>query len=334
MPIVREAKLAENIFDLKKVEQKPTRDGYGLGLVELGEKDERVVVLCADLTESTRSEAFAKKFPERFIEIGVAEQNMATVASGLANYGKIPFITSYAMFSPGRNWEQIRTTICYNNVPVKIIGSHAGVSVGPDGATHQAIEDIAIMRAIPNITIINPCDAEEARKATVASLEINGPVYIRLHREKTSMITTKDSPFQIGRAEILYGVEEGKVDAAIIACGPLVHSSILAAHELEQKGLKICVINNHTIKKMDEKTIVKAAEDAGAILTVEEHQIEGGMGSRVAEILAKTCPVPMEFIGVDNRFGESGNPSELTEKMGMGVENIKAKILKLIERQG
>ncbi len=343
MPINKKLKLVENVLDLKTIEQKPTRDGYGVGLIEAGEKDPRVVTLCADLTESTRTEAFAKKFPERFIEMGVAEQNMSTVASGLANYGKIPFMTSYAMFSPGRNWEQIRTTICYNNMPVKIVGSHSGVSVGPDGATHQAIEDIAIMRVIPNMTVVYPCDAEEARKATVASLEINGPVYLRFAREKTPLFTTKNSPFEIGRAEIVWdsltevrlpSVADGsrtskKLDIAIIACGPLVHNAILAAAELEKEGLKIRVINNHTIKPMDGKTIIDAAKDAGAIVTVEEHQVAGGMGSAVAEILAKNFPVPIQFVGVDNRFGESGKPAELIEKFGMGVESIK-KAVKLV----
>lgn len=345
MPINLNQKLVENVLDLTSFEQKPTRDGFGAGLLEAAEKDQRVVGLCADLTESTRMEAFAKKYPERFIEMGVAEQNLATVASGLANYGKIPFITSYAMFSPGRNWEQIRTTICYNNVPVKIIGSHAGVSVGPDGATHQAIEDIALMRPIPNMTVVAPCDMHEARKATVAALGINGPFYARFAREKTPVFTTAETPFEIGRAEILFDpnleaklpsrslASKFKLDVAIIACGPLVHNALLAAAELEKDGLKIRVINNHTIKPMDEETIVQAAKDAGAIVTVEEHQVHGGMGSRVAEILSQNCPVPIEFIGVQNRFGESGTPSELIEVFGMGVSHIKEVAKKVISRK-
>jgi len=345
VPINPNLKLAENILDLSKVEQAPTRKGYGEGLLEAGEKNEQVVGLCADLTESTQMHLFAKKFPERFIEIGVAEQNLATVASGLAAVGKIPFITSYAMFSPGRNWEQIRTTICYNNMPVKIIGSHSGVSVGPDGATHQAIEDIAITRAIPNITIIAPCDMHEGKKAAMAAVSIDGPVYIRYTREKTPVFTTPETPFETGKAQILFGASSDEVgfpkgsptsrmlDVAIIACGPLVHNALLAAADLEKEGLKIRVINNHTIKPMDEETIIQAAKDAGAVVTVEEHQVQGGMGSRVAEILAQNYPVPMEFIGVQNRFGESGNPNELIEHFGMGVSHIIAAVKKVISRK-
>ena len=298
MPVNPNLKLANNILDLKTIEQAPTRKGYGEGLLEAGEKNEKVVALCADLTESTQMHLFAKKFPARFIEMGVAEQNMATVASGFANYGKIPFISSYAMFSPGRNWEQIRTTICYNNVPVKIAGSHAGISVGPDGATHQAIEDIAIMRPIPNMTVINPCDMNEAKKATLAAVGIDGPVYLRFHREKTPVLTTAETPFQIGRAEVVWCPEKGSPssddsgrlslpDVAIIACGPLVHNAILAAAELEKEGIKVRVINNHTIKPMDEATIIQAAKDAGTIVTVEEHQVQCGMGSALADIPPK-----------------------------------------------
>ncbi|QQG42429.1 MAG: transketolase family protein [Candidatus Giovannonibacteria bacterium] len=332
MPINPKVKLVLNILEFKTIEQAPTRKGYGEGLLAAGEANEKVVALCADLTESTQMHLFAKKFPQRFIEMGVAEQNMATVAAGLANYGKIPFISSYAMFSPGRNWEQIRTTICYNDVPVKIAGSHAGVSVGPDGATHQAIEDIALMRPIPNMTVINPCDVHEARKATMAAVDINGPVYLRFAREKTPVFTTIESPFEVGRAEVLFGSSE-KLDVSIVACGPLVYNAILAAADLEKEGLKIRVINNHTIKPMDEKTIIQAARDAGAVVTVEEHQVQGGMGSAVAEVLAKNCPVPMEFIGVQNRFGESGAPNELVEAFGMGVSHIKEAVKRVLKRK-
>ena len=333
MPINPKAKLATDVLDLKTIEQAPTRKGYGEGLLAAGEKDERIVALCADLTESTQMHLFAKKFPERFIEIGVAEQNLAAVASGLANYGKIPFISSYAMFSPGRNWEQIRTTICYNNVPVKIAGSHAGVSVGPDGATHQAIEDIAITRPIPNMTVINPCDTHEAKKATIAAVDIAGPVYLRFHREKTPVLTTPGTPFQVGRAEILWESFGKKLDVALIASGPLLYNTILAASEMEKEGMNVIVINNHTIKPMDEKTIIEAAKNAGAVVTVEEHQIQGGMGSAVAEVLAKNFPVPIEFVGVANRYGESGSPDELLEHFGMGVSDIKKAALKVIKRK-
>ncbi|OGZ29825.1 MAG: transketolase [Candidatus Niyogibacteria bacterium RIFCSPLOWO2_01_FULL_45_48] len=328
-------------MDLKKVGQAPTRNGYGEGLVEAGRKDKNVVVLCADLTESTRSEAFAKEFPERFVQMGVAEQNMASVASGMAAVGKIPFISSYAMFSPGRNWEQIRTTICYNERHVIIGGAHAGVSVGPDGATHQAIEDIAITRVLPNMTVIVPCDAVEAKKATVASVGLKGAVYLRFAREKTPVFTTDKTPFKVGRAEILWDSSgspslrsgRSRLDVAVIACGPLVHNALLAAADLEKKGIKVRVINNHTIKPMDEKTILKAAKDAGALVTVEEHQINGGMGSAVAEIITRNYPVPIEFVGVKNRFGESGEPTELIEHFGMSSKHIIEAARRAIKRK-
>lgn len=332
MPLNSQVKLVPNILDLKALEQKPTRDGFGLGFLQAADENPAVVGLCADLTESTRMEAFAKKYPARFVEMGVAEQNMASVASGLAAVGKIPFITSYAMFSPGRNWEQIRTTICYNNRNVKIIGSHAGVSVGPDGATHQAIEDIAIMRVIPNMRVFAPCDMHEAKKITYAVSKINGPDYIRLTREKTPVFTTEETPFEIGKAQIFWDAD-GMPDVAIIACGPLVHNAVLAAAELEKGGMKIRVINYSSIKPIDEETIIHAAKDAGAIVTVEEHQVSGGMGSAVAEVLAKNYPVPIEFIGVQNRFGESGNPNELVEAFGMGVSHIKEAVRKVLKRK-
>ena len=322
-----DAKLNPDLFDKSKLQMTATRDGYGKGLVEAGEKDDRVVVLCADLTESTRSLWFAEKFPERFIEMGVAEQNMATVAAGMANYGKIPFISSYAAFSPGRNNEQIRTTIAINNVPVKIGGAHAGISVGPDGATHQALEDIALMRVMPRITVLVPCDANEAEKATVAAAFYPGPVYIRFGREKSPVFTTKDTPFKIGQAEIF---RHGK-DVAIIGCGMLLYNALVAAEELSKEGIEAMVINNHTIKPIDSKTIIKAARETGAVVTVEEHQVNGGLGSAVAEVLAKNYPVPQEFIGVHDRFGESGEPQELIEAFGMGVKDIKEAVKRVVK---
>ena len=324
-------KLNPKIFS-DEIPQAPTRNGYGEGVVEAGKRNKDVIVLCADLTESTRSDGFRKEFPERFVEMGVAEQNMASVASGMAAMGKIPFISSYAMFSPGRNWEQVRTTICYNDRHVVIVGAHAGVSVGPDGATHQAIEDIAITRPIANMQIIVPCDAIEGRKATITAAELKGPVYMRFAREKTPVFTTEETPFILGKAEIFFE-SDGNPDIALIACGPLLHNAILAAEELERNGLKARVINNHTIKPMDEETIIKAAKDAGCVVTIEEHQVQGGMGSRVAEILALHHPVPIEFIGVQNRFGESGEPHELLEHFGMGVSHIKEAALQAIERK-
>ncbi|MDP3769652.1 MAG: transketolase C-terminal domain-containing protein [bacterium] len=316
------------------MEQKPIREGFGIGLLKAGEADKNVVALCADLTESTRVILFKEKFPDRFVEMGVAEQNMASVAAGLSLMGKIPFITSYAMFSPGRNWEQIRTTICYNGANVKIAGSHAGVSVGPDGATHQAIEDIAITRPIANMTVLVPCDMNEAEKATLAAAKMQGPVYIRLAREKTSVFTTTDTPFEIGKAIVLWVEPAGTMpDVALIACGSLVHNALLAAKLLESEGINVRLINNVSVKPMDEEKIIAAAKDAGAIVTIEEHQVNGGMGSAVAEVVAKNMPVPIEFIGVQNHFGQSGEPSELIEHFGMGVSHIVEAAKKVMGRK-
>ena len=323
------AKLVENLFDKDKMEFLPTRDGFGRGLVEAGEKDERVVVLCADLSESTRSQWFQQKFPDRFIELGVAEQNMATVASGLANYGKIPFISSYATFSPGRNNEQIRTTICINNVPVKIAGAHAGISVGPDGATHQALEDAGLMRMLPNMTVLVPCDAVEARKATLVAAQLPGPVYIRFGREKSAIVTTEDTPFEVGKAQIF---REGR-DVAIISAGMLVYNALLAAEELSKEGIEAMVINSPSLKPFDVETVMEAAKKTGAVVSVEEHQIVGGLGSAVAETLAQRYPVPQEFVGVNDRFGESGEPDELLEAFGMGVGSIVEAVKKVISRK-
>lgn len=329
MAINISAQLAKNLFDLKTIEQKPTRDGYGKGVVAAGEKDERIVVLCADLAESTRSHWFKEKFPGRYIELGVAEQNMATVAAGLANYGKIPFISSYAAFSPGRNNEQIRTTIAINNLPVKILGAHAGVSVGPDGATHQALEDAGLMRMLPRMTVLIPCDAVEAEKATFAAAFLPGPVYIRVGREKSPICTTTDTPFEVGKAIVF---REGR-DAAIIGCGMLLHNALVAAEELAEEGIDAMVVNSHTLKPLDKETVIEAAKLTGAVVTVEEHQIYGGLGSAVAETLAEHLPTPIEFIGVKDRFGESGDPKELIEAFGLGVKSIKEAVKKVIARK-
>ncbi len=327
--INKEAKLNPKLYD-EDVELTPTRDGYGEGLLIAGEENKNVVVLCADLSESTRSEVFAEKFLEKFIEMGVAEQNMATVAAGLGISGKIPFISSYATFSPGRNWEQIRTTIAYNDSNVKIAGHHAGISVGPDGATHQAIEDIATMRVMANVKVFVPCDAIEARRATVAAAKIWGPIYLRFGREKTPIITTNETPYTPGKAEIFWQSKAPKV--AIIACGPILHNALLAAKELEKEKIGTIVVNNHTIKPLDEKTLLEVIKKCGAVVTVEEHQVAGGMGSVVAELLAKKYPVPVEFIGMQDVFGESGTPKELIEKYGMGVNAIKAAVVKVLKR--
>jgi transketolase len=328
--ISKEAKLSKDIFQ-KDIEMVPTRQGYGEGLVIAGEKDEQVVVLCADLTDSTRSVLFKEKFPLRFIEVGVAEQAMATIAAGMANYGKIPFISSYAAFSPGRNWEQIRTTIALNDVPVKIAGAHAGISVGPDGATHQQLEDIALMRAMPNMVVIAPADSVEARKATVEAAKNGKPTYIRFAREKTPVFTTDKTPFKIGRAEVVW--EAKAPQAAIIACGPLVYEALLAARELEKKGIEVLVVNSHTIKPLDEKEIVRAAKITGAVVTVEEHQVTGGLGGAVAEALSRNYPVPTEFVGMPDCFGESGAPDELLTKYAMKSKNIVEATIKVAARK-
>lgn len=301
-------------------EQSPTRAGFGTGIVEAATADERVIALCADLTESTKVDEFAKKFPHRFIEVGVAEQNLAALASGFAAAGKIPFITSYAAFNPGRNNEQIRTTIALNNVPVKICGMHAGLSVGPDGATHQALEDIALMRVLPRMTVISPCDAEEARKATIAAAIHNGPVYMRFAREKTPIMTTADTPFQIGKANLLWHGSNPQV--TVFATGPLVYNALAAAKELATRGIGSIVVNIHTIKPLDESAVIEFAGRSGSVVTVEEHQVAGGLGGAIAECLAQTKPYPIEFIGVHDQFGQSGKSVELYEHYHMDIPSI------------
>ncbi|MFC1649630.1 transketolase family protein [Patescibacteria group bacterium] len=320
--------LNRKVFN-KDVEQVPTRDGYGEGLVEAGEKDKRVVALCADLTDSTRTSWFKDKFPERFVEIGVAEQLLVTVGAGMANYGKIPFVASYAAFSPGRNWEQILTTVTLNDVPVKIAGSHAGASVGPDGATHQMLEDIALMRVIPNMVVLSPCDAIQARKVTVTAAANRRPSYIRLTREKTPIITTTNTPFEIGKAQILW--ESKKPQVAVLATGPLVYESLLAAKDLEKNGIGSIVINHHTIKPIDEKSIVETSKKVKAIVTVEEHQIAGGFGSAVSEVLSRENPTKIGFVGVQDRFGESGAPEELVQKFELDSPSIIQKVKSLLD---
>jgi len=309
------------------VERVPTRDGYGAGVVEAGRQNSAVVVLCCDLVESTRSLAFAKEFPKRFFEMGVAEQNMAGVGAGMAATGKIPFISSYAVFSPGRNWDQIRVSISYSNLNVKIMGAHAGISVGPDGATHQALEDIAIMRVLPNMVVLSPCDVHEARKAVLAAAKYVGPVYIRFAREKTPVITRPNAPFEIGKALVL---RDG-ADISFVATGPLVFEALRAAEMLAKKGIDAEVINCPSIQPLDEKTILKSAQKTGAVITIEEHQISGGLFGAVAEFLSRTNPVPVIPIGMRNCFGESGTPEELLRKYKMKAEDIVAAAQKLLK---
>ncbi|HYE22425.1 MAG TPA: transketolase C-terminal domain-containing protein [Verrucomicrobiae bacterium] len=321
-------KLVENLFasDIKQV---PIRNGYGEGLLVLGKENPQVVVLCCDLTESTRSQAFAETYPERFVEVGVAEQNLAGLAAGMAHEGKIPFMTSYATFSPGRNWDQIRVSICYSGNNVKIIGSHAGISVGPDGATHQAMEDIAITRVLPRMTVLVPCDAIEARKATIMAAKMQGPVYIRLAREKTAQFTTEETPFEIGKASLF---RIGK-DCTIAAAGPQVYYALQAAEELSKKGIECEVINLVSVKPLDEEALIKSVRKTKCLVSAEEHQIMGGIGSAVAEVLARNYPIPQEFVGMPDHFGESGEPTELTVKWGMDKNAIINAVKKVIKKK-
>ncbi len=313
------AHLSEKVFS-KDIETKPTRDGFGTGVMEAGKDDSRVVVLCADLTESTRAQWFKKEFPERFIEAGIMEQNMAGLASGMAAAGKIPFIASYAAFNPGRNYEQIRTTIALNNQPVKICGMHAGVSVGPDGATHQMLEDIGMMRMLPGMTVINPSDALEAHKAVVACAKTNTPVYLRFARSATPVFTTEKTPFIIGKALTLWDSDAPKV--ALLVTGSVTHRVLLAASALETQGIHSVVLSIPTIKPLDEDAIISVAKRVGNIVTIEEHQVNGGFGSAIAELLAKKYPIPMSFVGIQDMFGQSGEPDELLEHYGLSVGNI------------
>ncbi len=314
--------LNPKLFDAD-IEQAPIRKGFGEGLLQAGQERHEVVALCADLTESTQMHLFRDAFPTRFVEMGIGEQSMASVASGLAAMGKIPFFSSYAMFSPGRNWEQIRTTIAYNHVNAKIVGSHAGISVGPDGGTHQPLEDMGLMRMIPRMIVISPCDAIEAKKATLAAAHYDGPVYIRLAREATPIITTSDTPFEIGRAEVYFAPKEGmSTMVGIIATGASVHNAILAARKLESEGIGAQVINLATVKPLDQDALLRIAKEAGALVTVEEHQAAGGMGSAIAEFLSSTHPTPIEYVAVKDEFGQSGTPSELIQHYGLGIPSI------------
>ena len=321
--------LAENLYQKDKLEQKPTRDGYGQGLVELGKKNPNVVVLGADLTGSTRCNWFRDEFPDRFIQVGIAEQNLIGIAAGLSLVGKIPFASTYSVFCPGRNWDQIRISVAYNKANVKLTGAHAGVSVGPDGATHQGLEDMAITRCLPNMTVLAPCDSIETKKATLAAGKMKGPVYLRFAREATPVFTIPKTPFKIGQAEVF---RKG-ADVTIIACGPTVYEALLAADDLEKDGISVRVINNHTIKPIDQEAIIEAAEITGAIVTAEDHQVMGGLGSAVSEVLAKNEPVPIEMVGVQDRFGESGSPEELMKEFHLLAEDIKEAVKKVLRRK-
>lgn len=316
----------------KDTKLKSVRDGFGEALVEIGEKNKDVVVLTADLADSTRVKEFAEKFPDRFFQVGVAEQSLVTVAAGMAEAGKIPFTTSYAVFSPGRTFEQIKVTVALNDLPVKIIGAHAGFGASMYGATHESLEDIALMRVIPNMVVVSPCDFEEAKKATVAVAENGKPSYLRLARQDTEVITKKEDRFEVGKVNVLrYGE---KPEVAIIGTGPILVEALKAAEELKKVGIDAMIVNCHTIKPIDVEGIVKAARVCGAMVTVEEHQIAGGMGSAIAEVLAKNFPVPIEFVGVKDSFGESAKSwEELWEKFGLKAKNIEEAVRKVITRK-
>lgn len=313
----------------KDLAAEPIRKGFGRGLKKAGEADVNVVAACADLTDSTQMSLFKETFPERFVEIGVAEQNLVTVGAGLAAMGKIPFVSSYAAFSPGRNWEQIRTTICLNDRPVKIVGSHAGVSVGPDGATHQMLEDIALMRVLPNMVVIAPGDSVEAEKATLAMATDKRPGYLRLAREATPIITTDDTPFEIGKA---YVYAPG-TDVTIIATGTMTYQALLAAEQLYKDGIDAEVVHVPTIKPLDHETILKSIRKTGCVVTAEEAQAAGGLGGVVAELLADEHPVPMHRIGMKDRFGESGEPGELLTHFGLDAKHIRLSAHHVVERK-
>lgn len=309
--------LVKNVL-ANDIAKEPIRKGFGRGLVEAGKANEHVVAACADLTDSTQMSLFKEAFPNRFVEIGVAEQNLVTVGSGLAAMGKIPFVSSYAAFSPGRNWEQIRTTICLNDQPVKIVGSHAGVSVGPDGATHQMLEDIALMRVLPNMVVIAPGDSLEAEKATIALAQDKRPAYLRLAREATPIITTEETPFEIGKA---YLYTHGS-DLTIISTGTMTYQAMVAAMKLYTQGIDAEVIHVPTIKPLDGLTILKSVQKTKHVITVEEAQINGGLGGAVAELLSEEFPAKLKRIGMRDRFGESGKPDELLEHFGLTAKHI------------
>lgn len=321
-------KLVPDVF-AEDVPKKPSRDGFGKGLLELAEKDSSIWALSADVSESTRTHWFAEKFPDRFVQVGVAEQNLAGVAAGIASCGKKAFISAFAAFSPGRNFDQIRVSICYSNLDVKIHASHAGLSVGPDGASHQMLEDVAMMRALPNMTVIVPCDLEQAKKATIAAGMMKTPVFIRTSREKYPVFTTPETPFEIGKANVY---RDGK-DVVIFACGLQVFESLKAAEELKKKGIDAAVIDMHSIKPIDKDTIVEYAKKCGAVVSAEDHQINGGLGSAVAEVLCENHPAPMIRIGAKDTFGESGKAADLFQKYGIDAAAIEKAAEEVVKKK-
>ncbi len=314
---------------LKQKEKKSTREAYGEAILALAKTNKNIVVVSADLAESTRVQAFAKKYPNRFIEVGVAEQNMLGVAAGLALAGKTVFTSSFAVFSPGRNWDQLRVSVCYSQANVKIVSTHAGLSVGEDGASHQALEDIAITRVLPNLIVISPIDYEETKKAVIAISKIKNPVYLRLHRQESPQITDSKTNFQIGKANIL----QTGTDITLLGCGPILNEALLAAESLKKKKISVEIINCHTIKPLDKNTILKSLKKTKKLITLEEHQSTGGLGSAILEQVVSQYPVPVKLIGVQDTFGESGKPEELWHKYKIDSEYIAQEIIKLIKNK-
>jgi transketolase len=317
-----------HLIDHKEWTQEPIRKGFGRGLVKAGESNDQVVALCADLTDSTQIGSFAAAYPERYVEVGIAEQNLVTVASGMAKMGKIPFTSSYAAFSPGRNWEQIRTTICLNNQPVKIVGSHAGLYTGPDGATHQMLEDIALMRVLPNMVVVVPGDSVEAEKATIALANDKRPGYLRLARDNSPVMTTAETPFEIGKA---YVFSPGQ-DVTIISTGTMTSVAMEAAEKLFHDGIDAEVVHCPTIKPLDAATILTSVKKTKKVITIEEAQIAGGLGGAVAELLSEHLPVPVIRMGVKDTFGQSGTPEELLHHYGLTSKHVIMNIHAIMEK--
>lgn len=314
---------------MKDVKYVPQRDGYGQGLLALCKDRQDILVLDADVAASTRTNWVRDQYPDHFYNLGISEQDLVGTAAGLALGGMIPYVSTYGVFLSGRAFDQMRTTVCYNNLKVRFGGAHAGISVGPDGATHQALEDMALARVLPNMTVIAPCDSEETRKAVIAAADIDGPVYFRFGREAVPVVTDETTPFQIGKARL---VREG-TDCAVFACGAMVYEAMAAAELLASEGISLRVLDLHTIKPIDEEAILAAAKDCGAIVTAEEHQVSAGLYSAVAEVVVRTCPVPMEAVAVQNTFGQSGPPEALMKEYGLNAEGIVGAVRKALARK-
>jgi transketolase len=302
----------------KDLAKEVMKKGYGRGLVAAGKQNEKIVAASSDVTGSTGTDAFAAEFPDRFFEVGIAEQNLVAFGSGLAAMGKLPFVAAYGAFSPGRNWEQIRTTICINDQPVKIVGTHVGLSDSPDGATHQILEDIALMRSLPNMTVLSPCDSLEAAKATLAMASYDKPVYMRIARDDTVIITTDKTPFKIGKA---YVYRPGQ-DVTIIATGRMTYYALVAAAKLAKDDIHAEVVHVPTIKPLDVETILSSVKKTGAVVTAEEGQVNAGFGGAIAELLGENHPMPIKRIGIQDQFGQSGSPEELFEHYGLTAKHI------------